>query len=58
MILKSRTELFVPQKILKGYTHSYYTFAALFEFSNISWQEFRKKYVENGVMEYMQHGKQ
>ena len=48
MILKSRTELLVPQKIPKGYTHSYYTFAALFESSNISWQEFRKKYVENG----------
>ena len=48
MILESGTKLLIPQKIPKGYNHSYYTFAALFEGSNISWQEFRKKYIKNG----------
>ena len=45
-----RSELLIPQKIPEGYKHSYYTFGALFEGSKhgITWQDFRKKYVEFG----------
>lgn len=44
------SELFSPQKTQSGYRNTYWTFAARFlgnEF-NISWYEFRKKYIENG----------
>ena len=44
------TDLLVPQHIPSGYINSYYTFACLFngEKYGISWQEFRKKYIEFG----------
>lgn len=48
LIIQTKTKLLIPQKVPKGYIHSYYTFAALFNGSKISWQEFRKKYIENG----------
>ena len=48
LIIKSKTELLIPQKIPRGYVHSFYTFAALFNGYKVSWQDFRKKYVENG----------
>ena len=49
-ILESNTDLLIPQVVPKGYTHSYYTFAALFNGSDyeITWEEFRKKYIEFG----------
>ena len=42
--------LFVPQKVQDGYRNSYYTFAARFLGNdyNISWYDFRKKYMEFG----------
>ncbi len=49
LILDSKTNLLVPQRVPKGFKHSYYTFAAKFNGKNrISWQEFRKKYIKNG----------
>ena len=45
------SDLFVPQKTQQGYQNTYWTFAARFvgeKRYNISWYEFRKKYMENG----------
>jgi len=41
---------FVPQKEMVGYKNTYYTFAARFlgDQYNISWYDFRKKYIEFG----------
>jgi len=49
-ILEASTDLLIPQVIPKGYIHSYYTFAALFngESFGITWRDFRKKYMEFG----------
>jgi len=49
-ISEANTDLLIPQVIPKGYVHSYYTFAALFngEKFGISWKDFRKKYMEFG----------
>ncbi len=49
-ISESNTDLLIPQVVSKEYTHSYYTFAALFNGSDyeITWEEFRKKYIEFG----------
>ena len=46
----NNSDFFEPQLTLEGYKNTYYTFAALFKGSdhNVSWQEFRKKYIENG----------
>jgi perosamine synthetase len=38
----------VPQKTPNGDVNSYYTFAARFKHPDISWVDFRKKFVENG----------
>ena len=40
----------IPQYTPDGYIHSYYTFACLFNGDKygIKWQDFRKKYIENG----------
>jgi perosamine synthetase len=38
----------IPQKVPKGDINSYYTFAMKFQHPDISWEEFRQKYVENG----------
>jgi len=46
LLNESKTELLIPQKVPHGYKHSYYTFAALFDSNKISWQEFRKKYIQ------------
>ncbi|MFH0855081.1 MAG: DegT/DnrJ/EryC1/StrS family aminotransferase [Candidatus Omnitrophota bacterium] len=50
VIRRTKTRLLVPQKTPRGYTHSYFTFAALFRGGEcgIGWQEFRKKHIENG----------
>ena len=44
------SKLFIPQKIQKNYTCTYWTFAVRFlgKQFGIEWQEFRKKYVEFG----------
>jgi len=49
-ISEAETDLLIPQVISKGYIHSYYTFAALFNGNafGITWKEFRKKYMEFG----------
>jgi perosamine synthetase len=44
------SNLFIPQKTQNGFRNTYWTFPARFlgnEY-NISWYDFRKKYVENG----------
>jgi len=48
-IMKS-SAIFVPQRVLKGYKNTYWTFAARFlsKDNGISWKEFRKKYMEFG----------
>ena len=50
LILSTKTDILIPQKIPAGFDHSYYTFAAIFNGAkyNVSWQKFRKKYIENG----------
>ena len=46
----SNSELLTPQKVLDGYYHTYYTFSAKFngEKLGVSWEDFRKKYIELG----------
>ena len=51
MDVMADTDIFVPQKIPEGYTHSYYTIGVLYkgeESRGVSWSEFRKAYVEAG----------
>ncbi len=49
-ISESKSDLLIPQYVPQGYTHSYYTFGALFKGDKygIAWQVFRKKYMEFG----------
>lgn len=44
------SELLMPQRVLDGYYHTYYTFSAKFngEKLGVSWEDFRKKYIELG----------
>ena len=44
------SELLTPQRVLDGYYHTYYTFSAKFngEKLGVTWEEFRKKYIELG----------
>ena len=44
------SDFFVTQHTMKGYRNTYYTLAALFkgEDYGVPWQNFRKKYIENG----------
>ncbi len=46
----SNSELLTPQRVLDGYYHTYYTFSAKFngEKLGVSWEDFRKKYIELG----------
>lgn len=50
VIKKSNFDILIPQRTPTGYTNSYYTFAAVFngEQYGVTWQEFRKKYMEFG----------
>lgn len=50
IISECGSDIIVPQKIPVGYIHSYYTYGALFNGGKygVKWQEFRKKYIENG----------
>ncbi len=50
IINSSNSNILIPQYTPQDYTHAYYTFAALFngEQYNITWQDFREKYIEFG----------
>lgn len=50
VLQETKTDLLIPQETPKNYTHSYYTFACRFngEKYGITWQDFRKKYIELG----------
>ncbi len=45
-----KSKFLIPQRVPKGFEHCYYTFPAKFEGEKygLSWQNFRKKYVEMG----------
>ena len=45
-----KSELLTPQRVMSGYFHTYYTFSAKFNGKNlgVSWENFRKKYMELG----------
>lgn len=47
---ESGNDIIIPQKVPADYVHSYYTYGAFFngEKHGIKWQQFRKKYIENG----------
>jgi len=49
-IKESSTDILIPQFTPKGYIHSYFTFGCMFNGKKygIEWQEFRKKYIQNG----------
>ena len=38
----------IPQRTPKGWLNTYWTFAAKYERKDVSWQQFRKKYIESG----------
>jgi perosamine synthetase len=38
----------IPQRTPKGWLNTYWTFAAKYEREDVSWQQFRKKYIEFG----------
>lgn len=38
----------IPQRTPKGWLNTYWTFAAKYERKDVSWQQFRKKYIEFG----------
>ena len=40
-------DYFIPQLVPEGCYHTYYTLAALYN-GPVSWEEFRKRYIENG----------
>ncbi len=44
------SEFLIPQKVLSGYYHTYYTFSAKYigESKGVSWSDFRKKYISYG----------
>ena len=44
------SEFLIPQKVLSGYYHTYYTFSAKYigESRGVSWSDFRKKYISYG----------
>ena len=50
LLNRKTSKLLVPQKVPKNYTHSYFTFPALFKGKKkgITWSEFRKKFLSYG----------
>jgi len=38
----------IPQKVPDGYVNTYWTYAVKYERRDVSWQDFRKKYIEFG----------
>ncbi len=41
-------EFMIPQKKIDGSRNTYWTFASRFTHEDVSWQQFRKKFMENG----------
>ena len=41
-------EFMIPQKKIDGSRNTYWTFASRFTHEDVGWQEFRKKFMENG----------
>ena len=48
IIKETNCDWLIPQKVPPGDRNSYYTFGCKFERNDLSWQDFRLKYVENG----------
>lgn len=48
VIINNKCDWLIPQKVPTGDVNSYYTYAAKFIKSDIKWEEFRLKHVENG----------
>ena len=48
VIKKNNCDWLIPQKVPKGDINSYYTFAARFINTDFQWEDFRKKYIQNG----------
>lgn len=46
--IAEQSSFLVPQKKVQGSRNTYWTFAAKFTHTDISWQQFRKKFMENG----------
>ena len=44
----SKSDFFIPQKKIKNYKNTYWTYAARYINPKISWKKFRKKYIEFG----------
>ncbi|MDB9992254.1 DegT/DnrJ/EryC1/StrS family aminotransferase [Amylibacter sp.] len=44
----SESNFMIPQKKIDGSRNTYWTFASRFIHPDVTWQEFRKKYMENG----------
>ena len=44
-----KSDLLTPQYVQEGYYYTYYTFSSKFNGNkDVSWEQFRKKYIENG----------
>lgn len=51
MDVMAECDYLIPQKTPKGYTHSYYTLAVIYEGEKslgVSWEDFRKEYIKRG----------
>ena len=44
----SKSKILLPQKRIAGSRNTYWTFAARFVHPDVKWQDFRKKFIENG----------
>lgn len=44
----SNCDYFIPQHTPKNYLNTYWTYTVVYDNKNVSWQDFRKKYVEFG----------
>ena len=44
----STSNFMIPQKKIEGSRNTYWTFATRFTHTEVTWQEFRKKFMENG----------
>ena len=48
VIRENKCDWLVPQRVPEGDENSYYTYAARFLRTDVKWEDFRKKHVENG----------
>ena len=46
--IASKSKYLIPQKEIAGSRNTYWTFAARFTHPEVTWQDFRKKYMQNG----------